>query len=89
MTRCPVLCTMLLSPVLCPRVTTMMPREYSVFSSEQCPRALALMAGLCVACGNNGDANQWLVELVGAVVLSRQRADATRSAQPRRLPAMH
>lgn len=56
------------------------PRQYSMFSSEQCPRALALMAGLADAAGRRADAGQWLVELIGAIVLAQHRASAVRQS---------
>lgn len=44
---------------------------YSMYSNEQCPKALAWMAALCVASGHGRDAQTWLVELIGAVVFKR------------------
>lgn len=41
---------------------------YSMFSDKQCPKALAWMAALCAASGNAVEAEQWLVELIGAMV---------------------
>lgn len=42
--------------------------KYSMFSSTQCPKALAWMASLALATGRREDAEQWLVELIGAVL---------------------
>lgn len=47
---------------------------YSMFSTEQCPKALAWMAALCAATGHGGDAEQWLVELIEAVVFVKTPA---------------
>ena len=43
---------------------------YFMFSTEQCPKALAWMAALCAATGNRVDAEQWLVELIGTMVFA-------------------
>ena len=43
--------------------------RYSMFAVEQCPKALAWMAALCLAVDNVNDAETWLIELIGAVVL--------------------
>lgn len=45
--------------------------RYSMFATEQCPKALAWMAALCAVTDRSRDAGQWLVELIGAVVLVR------------------
>lgn len=45
---------------------------YSMFSTEQCPKALAWMAALCAANGKGVDAEQWLVELIESVLFTRQ-----------------
>jgi hypothetical protein len=58
-------------------------REYSMFSRDQCPRALALMVGLSLAAKRNSDAGQWFVELIGALVLRGDRSvDAATAAAP-------
>ena len=44
------------------------PRKYSMFSSTQCPKALAWMASFALAAGKREDAEQWLVEMIGAVL---------------------
>lgn len=43
---------------------------YSMPSTEPSPKALAWMAALCAAAGHGFDAEQWLVELIGAVVFT-------------------
>jgi hypothetical protein len=48
---------------------------YSMFSDKQCPKALAWMAALCAAAGRGGDAEQWLVELISAVVFAESQRD--------------
>jgi len=53
---------------------------YSMFSTEQCPKALAWMAALCAATGNRVDAEQWLVELIGTVVFAQVSATGDLSA---------
>lgn len=48
--------------------------RYSMFAAEQCPKALAWMAALCVVTDNMKDAEQWMIELIGAVVLVKKTA---------------
>jgi hypothetical protein len=50
---------------------------YSMFSTEQCPKALAWMAALCAATGHGGDAEQWLVELIETVVFVKTPTSTT------------
>jgi hypothetical protein len=47
---------------------------YSMFSTKQCPKALAWMAALCAATGRGSDAEQWLVELIGTMVFVQTTA---------------
>lgn len=44
---------------------------YSMFSASQCPKALSWMAALALAAGKTEDAEQWVVELIGALLFSR------------------
>ncbi len=46
--------------------------RYSMFAAEQCPKALAWMAALALAAGRTQDARGWMVELIGAVVLTER-----------------
>lgn len=48
-----------------------------MYSNKQCPKALAWMAALCAASGRGHDAQGWLVELIGVIVLSEQSAGYT------------
>lgn len=43
--------------------------RYSMFAAEQCPKALAWMTALALAAGRTADAQTWMIELIGAVVL--------------------
>jgi len=45
---------------------------YSMFSAEQCPKALAWMAALCASTGRGHDAEQWLIELIESVLFTHQ-----------------
>jgi hypothetical protein len=49
---------------------------YSMFSTEQCPKALAWMAALSVANGNYQDAEAWIHELIEALVFAKTAAPA-------------
>lgn len=61
----------------------MQTRAYSMFATEQCPKALAWMAALSAATGRGLDAEAWLVELVGALVFTAQaRQAASTGASP-------
>lgn len=51
-----------------PEETPVKTCAYSMFSSAQCPKALAWMAALSLAAGRPGDAETWLVELIAAVL---------------------
>jgi hypothetical protein len=46
--------------------------RYSMYAVEQCPKALAWMASLALAAGRTEDARGWVVELIGAVVLTEK-----------------
>ena len=62
---------------------TMLTRAYSMYSSEQCPKALAWMAALCFAAGRQTDAQAWLVELIGVAMFTRAREAAGTTRAPR------
>ena len=51
------------------------PTKYSMYSTAQCPKALAWMAALSAATGRNRDAQTWLVELISAVVFVREQTE--------------
>lgn len=53
---------------------------YSMFSTEQCPKALAWMAALSVANGNYQDAEAWIHELIETLVFAQAKAPAHASA---------
>jgi hypothetical protein len=59
------------------------PCKYSMFSARQCPKALAWMASLALAADRREDAEQWLVEAIGALVFRvRDSAETTRHGLP-------
>lgn len=45
-----------------------------MLAAEQCPKALAWMAALCLASRNVRGAETWLIELIGVMVLKEHRA---------------
>lgn len=59
------------------RDNPMTPCLYSMYSAEQCPKALAWMAALCAATGKCTDAEAWLIELIGAVVFVKTTSSAS------------
>jgi hypothetical protein len=65
---------------------------YSMFSTEQCPKALAWMAALCASTGNGVEAEQWLHELIEAVVFTKTvapAAAASRAVTPQPVSTKH
>jgi hypothetical protein len=51
-----------------PEETPVTTCKYSMFSTSQCPKALSWMASLALAAGQVEDAENWLVELIGAML---------------------
>jgi hypothetical protein len=45
-----------------------------MLAAEQCPKALAWMAALCLAGGDTIQATAWMTELIGQVVWVKTRA---------------
>jgi hypothetical protein len=57
--------------------------QYSLFSTSQCPKALAWMASLALAAGRREDAEGWLVEVIGALLFRvTDTAEATSRDRP-------
>lgn len=57
--------------------------NYSMFSASQCPKALSWMAALALAAGKTEDAEQWVVELIGALLFRVTSAESASSPAAR------